>query len=136
MKRKPKKLCAPHCPYCGHTAVLKPATLVYGEKTRVKFLYVCSQYPQCDAYVGVHEKTMEPLGTLADGALRHKRIRAHRLFDQIWQSGIMDLSGAYLWLRSGFGLNYKQGHIGEFSDYYCEQLIHRSEELLHNNKIA
>lgn len=136
MKNKKKKLHPPRCPYCGNHAVLQSASLVYGEKATAKHLYVCSQYPVCNSYVGVHEQTLEPLGTLANPNLRHKRIQAHRLFDRIWKSGIMTRDGAYQWLRFSFGLTGTYAHIGEFSDYYCEQLIARATELLHNNKIA
>lgn len=136
MKNIKKKQHAPRCPYCGHSAVLKPASFVYGDEAKTKHLYVCTQYPQCDAYVGVHEGTLEPMGTLANAALRQKRIRAHRTFDRIWQSGIMSRDAAYQWLRYSFGLTGAYAHIGVFSDYYCELLIARSKELLHNNKIA
>lgn len=136
MKTKKKKSHAPRCHYCGHTSVLRPASLVHGEKANVKLLYVCSQYPACNAYVGVHERTLEPLGTLADSALRRKRIQAHDLFDRIWKSRVMTRDEAYSWLRYSFGLKGAHAHIGEFSDYYCDQLIQRSRELLHNNKIA
>ena len=32
------------CPYCGHTAVLRDASYVYGEKAIEEHLYVCSRY--------------------------------------------------------------------------------------------
>lgn len=136
MKNKKRKTQTPRCPYCGHPSLLKPASLVYGEKAKEKHLYVCSRYPVCNSYVGVHERTLDPLGTLANPALRHKRIQAHRLFDRIWKSGIMSRDDAYSWLRYTFGLTGAFAHIGVFSDYYCEQLILRSRELLRNNKIA
>lgn len=110
--------------------------MVHGDKTHEQNLYVCSQYPKCNAYVGVHEGTLKPLGTLANAELRSKRIHAHHLFDRIWQSGIMSRDAAYQWLRYSFGLTGAYAHIGEFSDYYCEQLIDMSKQLLHNNKIA
>lgn len=136
MKNKKKKMHPPRCPYCGRHSILRPASLVHGEDVTTKFLYVCSRYPVCDSYVGVHERTLEPLGTLAGPELRHKRIQAHRWFDRIWQSGIMSRDDAYQWLRYSFGLTGAYAHIGVFSDYYCEQLIQKSQELLHNHKIA
>ena len=42
------------CPYCGGTAILRDASFVYGEKSYGGKVYVCSNYPKCDAYVGVH----------------------------------------------------------------------------------
>lgn len=61
-RKKPIK-----CPYCGHTAVLRDASYVYGKNAVEEHLYVCSRYPACNAYVGVHKGTLVPKGTLADG---------------------------------------------------------------------
>lgn len=67
-----------HCPYCGAKASLRPASAVYGTATKVpdSYLYVCDRYPRCDSYVGAHKRTKEPMGTLANGDLRNKRIQA------------------------------------------------------------
>ncbi len=122
------------CPYCHKTAVLRPASFVYGAQApKDEKLYVCPNYPECDTYVGVHAGTTKPKGTLANGRLRNSRIRAHRVFDQIWKSGIMNRDQAYQWMRFRFGLNAAQAHIGQFSDYYCNELITMSEELLERN---
>lgn len=48
------------CPYCGGTAILRDASFVYGEKSYGGKVYVCSNYPRCDAYVGVHPGTRIP----------------------------------------------------------------------------
>ena len=79
------------CPYCGANAKLRPANVVYGEMTldNHAYVYVCDRYPACDAYVSAHAESKLPLGTLANGDLRNKRIRAHRAFDQLWKSGRM-----------------------------------------------
>ena len=68
------------CPYCHAHASLRPASLVYGvtPQARGKYLYVCDRWPVCNAYVSAHERTLLPMGTLANGDLRHKRILAHR----------------------------------------------------------
>ena len=58
------------CPYCGGTAILRDASFVYGEKSYGGKVYVCSNYPKCDAYVGVHPGTRIPKGTLADQELQ------------------------------------------------------------------
>ena len=51
-----------YCPYCGGLAVLRPAEYVYGERNLNpdNYLYVCSGYPSCDSYIGVHKKSMRP----------------------------------------------------------------------------
>ena len=71
MKQKPIR-----CPYCGSTAILKDASYVYGSKSKGGKVYVCSRYPECNSYVGVHPGTNIAKGTLADKQLRFKRIQA------------------------------------------------------------
>lgn len=70
------------CPYCGAKATLRPASAVYGNAAKTDgYLYVCDRYPKCDAYVAAHRKSKLPMGTLANGDLRNKRIQAHKAFD-------------------------------------------------------
>lgn len=68
--------------------------------------------------------------------LRRKRIVAHRYFDSIWKHGILNRKNAYFWLQDIFGLTSDQAHIGQFSDYMCDQVISASKRVLENNKIA
>ena len=125
-----------HCPYCGRPAVLKPASFVYGNRATEEYVYACSAYPACDSYVGVHRGTRKPKGTLANGDLRNMRIQAHKLFSQIWTSGIMTKKQAYRWMQYRFSLNEEQAHIGNFSEYMCGQFMSECRELLNNNRIA
>ena len=69
------------------------------------------------------------------GELRQKRIQAHRIFDQIWQQGILSKPEAYRWVADKFCLTDKQAHIGQFSNYMCDQLIRESADVLKNNHI-
>ena len=79
-----------HCPNCGAKATLHPASFVYGNsRSAGSYLYVCDRYPACNSYVAAHRTTRQPMGSLADGELRHKRIQAHRAFDRLWRSGLM-----------------------------------------------
>ena len=95
-----------HCPYCGAKASLRPASAVYGTATKVpdSYLYVCDRYPRCDSYVGAHKRTKEPMGTLANGDLRNKRIQAHKAFDWMWKSGLMTKWQAYKWMQGKLAL--------------------------------
>lgn len=118
------------CPYCGAQAVLRPAHVVHGDRAKAgQYLYVCAHYPKCDAYVGVHAKSLLPLGTLANGDLRHKRILAHKAFDQFQKTCGMEKWQAYQWLQAKFSLRRDQAHIGKFSDYMCDQLITVCQEV-------
>ena len=118
------------CPYCGAAAVIRPAAEIYQDATRTDKLYVCSNYPACESYVGMHPHTHQPYGPLANGDLRHLRVRAHRLFDQLWQRGAMSRQDAYKWLADFFDLPLSDAHIGMFSEYRCNALIQKCEELL------
>ena len=121
-----------YCPYCGGLAVLRPAEYVYGERNLNpdNYLYVCSGYPSCDSYIGVHKKSMRPMGTLANGDLRHKRIEAHRALNKVVQAGIMTKHGAYIWLQNRLCLREKDMHIGMFSEYRCEETIRECNILM------
>lgn len=87
MKRKSQTI---FCPYCGKPAILRKASDIYKTHTLEEYLYACSDYPACDAYVGVHRGTLLPKGSLANKELRRKRIVAHRYFDSIWKHGILN----------------------------------------------
>ena len=123
------------CP-CGAQAHLRPASVVYGESAGKELLYVCSRYPVCDCYVGVHKNSLKPLGTLADAAVRRKRIEAHQIFNQIWKSGLMEKQQAYIWLQAKLGLNERQTHIAKFSAYMCDQVIAICNQALNNIRRA
>jgi len=124
------------CPYCGAHAALRPASVVHGELAQPDTkLWVCTRYPKCDSYVGVHQRTNEPLGTLADKALRRKRIAAHSVFNQLTSIG-MSRRQSYKWLQAKFALNDEQAHIGMFSSYMCDEVITECKQALRNNNIA
>lgn len=122
--------------HCGARAMLRPASVVYDDNAKKEYLYICSRYPACDSYVGVHKKSLKPLGTLADKKLRIKRIQAHRAFNHIWESGLMKKWQAYKWMAAKFGLNTQQAHIAKFSEYMCDELIALCKKNFQNAKIA
>ena len=131
MKKNNKKV---YCPYCGAEAKIRPASVVYKENTLHSdgFLFVCDRYPKCDAYVGAHKESRKPMGTLANGDLRNKRIQAHKVFDRMWQSGLMTKWEAYKWMQATFCLNESQAHIAMFSEYMCDRLIEACNEVYKN----
>lgn len=68
---------------------------VWGEEPGSGKLSVMSVagYPACDSYIGVHKKSLRPMGTLADGNLQPqadrstpgvKRSDKRRGYDQTW----------------------------------------------------
>lgn len=125
------------CPYCHAQAVLRPSAAVYQDKAQPgRHLYVCARYPKCDSYVGAHEGTLLPMGTLANGDLRNKRIQAHRAFNRLWESGAMKKWQAYKWMQAKFGLNSGQAHIAMFSEFLCDQLIAECDKVAINMRLT
>ena len=123
------------CPYCGAHAVLRKGSYVYGENSHEEYLYVCSNYPRCDSYVGVHAGTKNPKGTLANSELRNKRIKTHKIFDSVWKSKLMTKKEAYRWRSYKMGLPFEMCHIAKFSEYRCDELINICKDVLTNNNI-
>lgn len=119
-----------HCQYCGAPAKKVPDSVVHGDKARGVSLYVCTKYPKCNSYVGVHANSGVPLGSLANPRLRYKRRLAHQVFDTLWQSGYMDRDAAYNWMRDVLGLSVGQAHIGRLSEKRCDALIAECEKKL------
>lgn len=126
-----------HCPYCGAKATLRPSSAVYGDAAKTDgYLYVCDRYPKCDSYVGAHKKTKLPMGTLASGDLRNKRIQAHKAFDWMWKSGLMTKWQAYKWMQGKLDLSDEQAHIAMFSEYMCDRLIAECNKAYANQQMA
>lgn len=126
------------CPYCGAPAVCRPASIVYGNKVKTKgsYLYLCSRWPTCDSYVAAHKRDRRPMGTLANGDLRHKRILAHRALEDVRQYRRMDKWAVYLWLQGKLGLNEHQTHIGMFSEQMCDRVITVCHEAIRTGQAA
>ena len=97
-------------------------------------LYVCSNYPQCDAYVRVHTGTRIPVGTLANYELRTLRRTAHQYFDRLHLTGLMSKEDAYRWLASLIDAPLSEAHIGHLGEYYCKLVIEQSKAMLENQK--
>lgn len=117
------------CPYCHALAVKRPASFIYGDKTHDQdaFVYVCPRYPACDSYVAAHKGTGLPMGTLANGDLRHMRILAHQAFNRLWMEGYMEKREAYRWLQLQLHLPESMAHIAMFSEYLCGRVIELCE---------
>lgn len=64
-----------------------------------------------------------PWGHWRMADLRHKRILAHRALKKLQQDCHMEKWEVYIWLQAKLGLDAHQTHIGQFSEYMCEQVI-------------
>lgn len=56
------------------------------------------------------------------------RVRAHAVFDELWQSGQMTRTEAYGWLCAVMGKTEEEGHISCFDVQECELLIQKVQE--------
>lgn len=127
----------PVCPYCGANAVLVHSRVVYGNGRDYGNVWVCSNYPTCDAYVGVHRSTNRPLGRLANRRLRNAKMTAHDAFDPIWKEKILSRSAAYGWLAEQMEIPVEQCHIGMFDVGQCRkvvQVVSRGIDVLRERK--
>jgi len=135
LKKTKKKdgLVPDHCPKCGATIVLRSAEGIYKENKNNTMLYICSNYPHCDMYVRTHPGTTKPVGTLADARLRKLRREAHFYFNQLYESGAMTDDDAYTLLMNIVQAPRSKAHIGYLGEYYCQQVIERSQGILRNH---
>lgn len=126
MSQAPEKIQAPFCSYCGNKSELVDSERVYGRSYGM--MYLCANYPVCDAYVGCHPGTDKPLGRLANAELREWKKKAHAAFDPLWRNRVqgrqqMKRSEAYAWLAKELGLERERTHIGMFDVLQCKQVV-------------
>lgn len=85
-------------------------------------MYICSNYPECDSFVGCIRGTITPYGSLANKELRKARKLAHIIFDRGWKSyGVFTRYDAYKKLEEATGL--ERPHIGELSIEQCHTVV-------------
>lgn len=112
----------PMCPYCGQKSSLVKGDVIYPHLLRLheKNFYLCNP---CNAYVGCHPNTDNPLGRLANAELRKNKLLAHNVFDKLWKSGKMSRSEAYKMLAEKMRIECKDCHIGMFTVMQCKQVM-------------
>jgi hypothetical protein len=109
------------CPYCGGHATKQSSTKVYSKDYGP--FYLCTNYPQCDAHVGIHKTgplAGHPFGTLANKKLREARHRLHATFDPVWKESGLSRHQAYSCLAYMLKLDPKSTHIGSFDITRCQ----------------
>lgn len=109
------------CPYCGRRAEYVDSKIIYHGHS-YGMIYICRP---CNAYVGVHDGTDIPKGSLANAEVRYWRRLAHAAFDPLWQSGkfYRRRNDAYSWLSLKMGLPKENTHIGMFGVDACKKVI-------------
>lgn len=113
---------APICPYCKKFSQKVTGERIYPQRADLfsKTFYLCAP---CNAYVGCHDGTAQPLGRLADAKLRKAKLMAHDAFDPWWKSKKMKRGEAYRWLAQQLGIDGSDCHIGMFDLETCQKVI-------------
>ena len=109
------------CPKCNKEAPWVENKEKYGRNFGKSFMcYFCKP---CGTYVGCHENTRRPLGTMADKELMQLRMKAHATIDPLWKDGKMKRKEVYKLLKEKFG---REIHIGESDIETCKKIINPS----------
>lgn len=110
------------CPFCGNDAVWCENKAIYGRNFGKSFM--CWLCKPCDAYVGCHQNTKQPLGIMANKETRAWRIKVHAVIDPLWKSGKMKRKEVYAILNKMAG---KYFHVGESSIEDCKSILLKLE---------
>lgn len=105
------------CPYCNKEAVWTENKTVYGRNYGKSVM--CYYCKPCDAYVGCHQNTRKPLGTMANKELREWRKKAHAVIDPLWKNNGMKRREVYLMLKRKIG---REIHVGESDIETCKEI--------------
>lgn len=110
------------CDKCNMPAkLLESSTPVYGRNYGP--VWVCGNFPLCDARCGCHKGTHNPLGTLADKETRKLREMVHKAFDTIWKRGSLSRKEAYFRLADCMLIDHHECHVGMFNALRCKAAL-------------
>lgn len=104
------------CPYCAQPAELMLSSAPLYRGIDYGPVWICRP---CQAWVGCHPETTNPLGRLANAALRRAKMAAHAAFDPLFKSGRMKRGEAYAWLAKALGIEKTACHIGMMDEAQC-----------------
>ena len=106
------------CPVDGKPAPWVENKEKYGRNYGKSYMcYYCAEH---DTYVGCHNNTRQPLGTMADAELRKLRMAVHAKIDPLWRSGDHRRKDVYKALSKQLGYQY---HTGESTKETCRQVL-------------
>ena len=84
----------------------------------------CPEWPRCDAIVGAHQDTGEPLGTPGDAETRLARIKGHDAFAAFQSASNLPRHKVYGILHRGLGIPISECHFGMMDKTACEAAEH------------
>lgn len=111
------------CPYCNKEAIWCENKEIYGKNYGKS--YMCYLCKKCDAYVGCHNNTRVPLGTIANKELRRWRVEAHKHLDRLWKDKIFTRRKVYEMLKTVFS---REIHVGESDIETCKEIIRKLQK--------
>lgn len=82
--------------------------------------YMCYYCKEHDTYVGCHENTRRPLGTMAGPELRKLRMAVHAKIDPVWRNKVHSRKEVYRYLSDKLGYQY---HTGESDEETCRKIL-------------
>lgn len=127
MSRKPCDMIdeIPVCEKCKIPArLLKSSKPIYGKDYGP--VWVCGNFPECDARCGCHPGTDNPLGTLADKETRKLREKVHAAFDPMWKRHAKKKQArraAYNLLADAMRIDVHECHVGMFNALRCKAAL-------------
>ena len=84
--------------------------------------YGCSKFPECRGSHGARTDGA-PLGVPGNKETKLARIRAHKVFDVLWQDKLMTRGQAYSWMQKRMQLTKGEAHFSKFDVAECEKVI-------------
>jgi hypothetical protein len=119
------------CPYCKDSTLFVSRSEIYSRPEH-GMIYLCRP---CQAWVSVHKGTDKAMGRLANWQLRNWKKEAHKWFDPIAKSGLINKiwpkhlkktprrKKAYIWLARQMSKDFKFTHIGMFDIEDCKEVV-------------
>ncbi len=116
------------CSHCAGSCRRTDGREVYPHLPKLadKVFYVCDG---CDARVGAHEESGEPLGTAANAELRQLRITVHNLVDRNWKAAPKGATRhrlrreTYRALSEALGLPEDDARVAMFDADHCRAAL-------------
>lgn len=106
------------CPYCSKPAAWCENKEIYGKNYGKS--YMCWLCKDCNAYVGCHNNSKKPLGTIANKELREWRKKVHERIDPLWKQGNISRKDLYKDLNRTFSRDF---HVGGADIEECKKVL-------------
>jgi len=124
----PQRTYKASCSHCDGPCRATTGAQVYPHLPHLaaKVIYVCDP---CEARVGAHAASGEPLGTAANAELRRLRMAVHDLLDRPWRAAPAGPTRqrlrreAYKGLSAALDLPEGQTHVGMFNVERCQRAL-------------